>query len=386
MIIVLAPDAFKGSLTAPAAAMAMERGLRRVWPHAEMRRVPMADGGEGTLDVLLAAAGGQRLAARVSGADGAPVRAEFGLLEEEGGPVAVLEAARVVGFSMSGALPVAQRSTVGLGELLRHCLDRGVRRFLVGLGGSSSNDGGCGLLSTLGVRLLDAGRQPLAPTPEGIARLDAVDFSGLDPRVAEADISVLTDVSNPLYGPEGATAVFGPQKGVASAEVAEIDRRLRHLGALCDAWFGAPLSRRRGSGAAGGLGYALQLLGGRRRSGAAAVAQRVGLDTSLRGADWVITGEGRSDGQTLHGKAPAVVAARARRRGVRVTLLSGALDRAGLERLDPCFDGCFSISAGPVSLERAMNDADALLADAAAQLARLFRAVAEPNAPSPEGA
>jgi len=380
--VVLAPDSFKGALSAREAAEALARGLRRVWPGAALRLLPMADGGEGTLDAVLAACGGERRTARVAGADLRPVEAAWGLLPGAGTPgprlappaaVAVLEAAQVVGLTLGPQAGVGDRTTLGLGELLRRCLDEGLRRFLIGVGGSSTNDGGAGVLAALGARLLDAGGRELPPTPAGLAALARVDFSGLDARLAEAEITLLSDVRNPLCGPGGATAVFGPQKGVAAAEVGVFDARLRHFAGLADAWRGEAVSRREGAGAAGGLGYAFQLLGARYRSGAEAVAELAGLDAALRGADWVITGEGRSDAQTLLGKVPCVVARHARRAGVAVTLVSGAV--VDLERLSGEFDGCFPIVPRPMPLDEAMADTARLLADRAEQLARLAAAL-----------
>lgn len=370
--VLLCPDSFKGSLSAPEAAEAMARGLRRVWPGAEIHLMPMADGGEGTLDAVLAATEGQRLQLAVSGADGRPVTAAYGVLDRGEGPVAVLEAAQVVGLTLPLPAEVAQRTTLGLGELVRHCLDQGIRDFMIGLGGSSTNDGGSGVLAALGARLLDHAGQPVHPSPSGLARLVRVDLSGLDRRLKACRITLMADVVNPLCGPLGATAVFGPQKGVAPGEAAEIDGRLRHLAALCDAWYGGPLSTAPGTGAAGGLGYGFALLGASIRSGAEVVCELMGMDAALRETDWVVTGEGRSDAQTLQGKVPMVVAARAARMGVPVTLVSGSLDRGSLPDFARHFQGCFSIAFGPDTLERTMAEGAGLLADSMEQLARLL--------------
>ncbi|MBI5937412.1 MAG: glycerate kinase [Betaproteobacteria bacterium] len=372
LTVVLAPDSFKGCLSAEAVTAAMAAGLKRAWPEVEALALPMADGGEGTLDAVLAATGGVRTVASASGADGRPVEAPYGLVQTAAGETAVLEAAAVVGLTMAGGEPVASRGTQGLGELLRHCLDQGVRRFMLGLGGSSTNDGGAGLLSALGVRLLDAAGHALAPTPEGLAALGRVDFTGLDPRLKQCAITLMTDVQNPLCGPLGATAVFGPQKGVTADQVAVFDARLRHWAELCDAWAGEAISERAGAGSAGGLGYALQLLGAENRSGAEVVAELAGLAAALNRADWAITGEGRSDAQTLLGKVPYVVARHARRAGVPVSLLSGALDGAALPELSSHFDGCFALPEGPMPLAAAMAEAARLLADRAEQMARLL--------------
>lgn len=365
MKILLAPGSFKGSLSAPEAAWAMARGIRRVRSEAEIVLLPMADGGEGTLDAVLAATGGERQEAVVSGADFRPLAAGYGIVEDEGRRTAVLEAARVVGLALAKTTPVGERSTVGLGELVRHCLDRGIRRFLIGLGGTGTNDGGAGLLVALGARLLDGQGCAVNPTPDGLERLAAVDFSTLDPRLKESGIVALADVDSPLCGESGATAVFGPQKGVAPQQIPVFDARLARLAELGDAWFGRRLSLEPGTGAAGGLGYALRLLGAEYRSGAEAVCDLLGFDAALEGADLVLTGEGRSDAQTLRGKAPCVVARHARRAGVPVILLSGAIDHAALPLLRELFDGCFSAAPETMPQEQAMREAAILLADAA---------------------
>lgn len=369
--VLICPDSFKGSLSATQAAEAMALGVRRAWPEAEIFLMPMADGGEGTLDTVLAVSEGQRRRLSVVDADGQPISAAYGVLDRWEGPVAVLETAQVVGLALSGA-GVARRTTRGLGQLVRHCLDQGIREFMIGLGGSSTNDGGAGVLTALGARLLDIDGRTVHPSPEGLARLDRIDFSGLDKRLKACRITLMADVINPLCGPEGATAVFGPQKGVGAAELAEFDGRLRHLAALGDAWYGGPLSRAPGTGAAGGLGYGFALLGASIRSGAEVLCDLLGMDAALRRVDWVITGEGRSDRQTLQGKAPAVVAARAARAGVPVTLVSGAVDRASLAELNRQFQGCFSIVFGPAGLDHAMHDGAGLLTDSLEQLARLL--------------
>jgi len=269
---------------------------------------------------------------------------------------------------------VARRSTRGIGSLLAALLDRGVRHFLIGLGGSSTNDGGAGLLAGLGMRLLDAGGAELPPTPEGLSDLAAVDVSAMNPYLAYARMTLMSDVNNPLCGERGATAIFGPQKGVKPEDVARIDASLARFARLTEEAFGRSAHQRPGAGAAGGLGFALQLLDATFRSGAEVIADVVKLDRLLDGSDWLITGEGRSDEQTLLGKTPFVAAARARARGVPATLLSGSIDPKALPQLKRQFSGCFSITYGPMSLEAAVEAARELLADRAEQLAQLWEA------------
>jgi glycerate kinase len=372
-VVVVAPNSYKGSASATAAAAALARGLARVWPDGERRICPMADGGEGTLDAILSR-GGRRGSARVSGASGTPIDAEFGLIE--GDAIAVIESAQVVGLTEANGIATAveQRSTRGLGELVRTLLDAGIRKFMIGLGGSSTNDAGAGMLAALGVKLVDAKGRDVEPTPLGLKALAQVDASTLDPRLAEAQITIMSDVTNPLCGERGATAIFGPQKGVAIERIAEIDATLARFAPLAERAIARGVKDRPGAGAAGGLGFALLLLGGELRSGAEVVADLLGLDAALDGAHWLITGEGRTDRQTLLGKAPFVAARHAAARGVPATLVSGSIDRSALAELGSHFTSCHALEFGPATLEDCVANAPALLADTAEQLARLFQA------------
>jgi glycerate kinase len=371
--VVLAPDSFKGSLSASDAAAAIAEGLRRVWPAADLRLCPMADGGEGTLDAVLSR-GGQRLTAGISDVAGKPLAVAYGLIGEPA--TAVVEVAQVVGLTdpAVAAIDVEHRTTLGVGEMIRNRLDAGVRSFMIGLGGSSTNDGGAGLLAALGLSLTDARGRAIEPTPAGLATLAAVDASRLDPRLADARIIVMSDVNNPLTGERGATAIFGPQKGVRRERIAEIDGHIANFASLTEGALDRRAQDKPGAGAAGGLGFALQLIGGEMRSGAEVVADLIGLDAALDGADWAITGEGKSDEQTALGKTPLIVARRAAARLIPATLISGSIDRSALPELGRHFAGCFSLPSGPASLEQCLEDAAALLADRAEQLALLFDA------------
>jgi len=372
-VVVLAPNSFKGSVSATAAAAAIAEGLSRVWPDGEHRICPMADGGEGTLDAVLAR-GGRRGTARVPGASGAPVEAAFGLIENDA--TAVIEIAQVVSLTdaRGTAMAVEQRSTRGVGELMRSLLDAGVRNFMVGLGGSSTNDGGAGLLAALGLKVVDAKGRDVEPTPLGLASLAHVEASQLDLRLPSTRITIMSDVTNPLCGERGATAIFGPQKGVTVERVAEIDASLARFASLAEHAIGRSAKNKPGAGAAGGLGFALQLLGGEMRSGAEVVAELSGLDAALDGAQWLITGEGRTDRQTLLGKAPLIAAHHAVARGVPATLISGSIDRAALPELAAHFASCHALAFGPATLDESVANAAGLLTDTAEQLARLFQA------------
>jgi glycerate kinase len=368
-IVVVAPDSFKGSLSALEVAQAIAAGVRRALPEAQVRLCPMADGGEGTLDAMLAQ-GGERRTLRVRGAAQAQRDAAVGLLPDGS---AVIETAEIVGITDALAMQtdVEARSTRGMGEAIRMLLDAGARRFFVALGGSSTNDGGAGLLVGLGAKLLDAQGRELDPTPAALGALARVDASGLDARLAQATFVAMSDVDNPLTGEHGATAVFGPQKGVTAERIGPLDAVLAHFAALAETALGRAARELPGAGAAGGLGFALHLLGARFEPGAEVVAAQVGLDAALQSADWLITGEGRSDAQTLHGKAPFIACRHARAAGVPATLLSGGVDSNALARLGEHFAGCFSPAPGPITLEVAIRDAARLLTNEAEQLARL---------------
>ncbi|MFC3533756.1 glycerate kinase [Vogesella facilis] len=365
MRCVLAPDSFKGSLAAPEVAAAVASGLRRVLPDIVLDICPMADGGEGTLQALASAGVGSLRSALVSDAEARPRQVQW----LQGDALAVLEVAQVVGLPDVGRSTLAERHSGGVGELLHLLLDAGCRRVAIALGGSSTNDGGAGLLAALGGRWLAADGSELPPLPASWPQAVYFDESGLDPRLATLALEVWSDVSNPLCGPQGASAVFGPQKGLTAAQLPQFDTALQTLAtALLRQRPGLALDVA-GGGAAGGMGFALQWLGARQLSGATAVAAANGLAARIAAADWVITGEGRSDSQTLHGKAPALVAQLARSAGVPVSLLSGAVEDN--PALAASFDGCFSLCPQPASLAQAMQHAAAWLAQAAEQMLRL---------------
>jgi glycerate kinase len=376
--IVVAADSFKGSLSAPDVCAALGRGLARAMPAIDLRLRPMADGGEGTLDAILAAIGeaAQRKTADVRGAGGAVVTAAYGLVPHPDGLTAVIEVAQVVGITdeKAMAMVIDDRSTRGVGDLIKALLDAGMRRFMIGLGGSSTNDGGSGLLEALGLALSDSDGHAISPTPNGMASLARVDASALDSRLAACEITIMSDVNNPLTGAMGATAIFGPQKGVRPDDVERFDAILGHFATLAENALGRRVAASPGAGAAGGLGFALALLGGAFSSGAEVVAELVGLDAALADADWAITGEGRSDRQTLLAKAPFVVAQHAAARNVPVTLVSGAIDPAALADLGRHFAGCFGLPHGPSTLPDCIANAAQLLEERAREIARVFLA------------
>lgn len=367
MKIVIAPDSFKESLSAAAVAAALAEGLRRVLPQAEVVIVPMADGGEGTLDALTSVEGARFVTEKVHDALGAPITARYGILADQS--TAILEVAEVIGLAriaLELRSPLAT-SSYGVGEMMRACLDGGLRRVVVGLGGSATVDGGAGMLQALGARFFDAAgvELPAPLTGGGLADIATLDLSALDLRLADLDLDIACDVDNPLCGPTGAAAVFGPQKGASPSDVMRLDHDLRRLFDLLEDACGCKVADCAGAGAAGGLGAALLLvLHGSVRPGVEVVIDATGLKEAISGALVVVTGEGRVDEQTLFGKAPAGVARLARSLGVPVVAVGGGL--AAVERLwqSGLFDAVEAAVSGPCSMPEALRDAHCNLVDA----------------------
>jgi glycerate kinase len=325
MRILVAPDKFRGTLTGAEAARAIASGWRRARPDDEIEEVPLADGGEGTLDVLVQAFNGRRRTATVTGPLGDPTEADYGLIPREGGPLGVVEMSRASGLRLlpEDRRDVTRATTRGTGELILAAA-RTSSEILVSIGGSATNDGGAGMAQALGVRLLDGAGGDLAPGGAALLDLAAIDAGGLDPDVARARILVACDVDNPLTGPEGASAVYGPQKGATPEDVALLDRALGRLADVLLRDLGADVRELPGAGAAGGLGAGLvAFLGAELRPGVDVVMDAVGFSGRLAGADLVVTGEGRLDVQSLHGKVPAGVVRRARAAGTPVMILCG---------------------------------------------------------------
>lgn len=373
MRIVVAPQEFKGSLTAVQAAAAIATGLTRVLPDATVEQVPLADGGPGTVAAVVAAAGGELRTVTCRDPLGRPITAAFGLVD--GGRTAVVEMAAAAGLTLlrPEERDARRASTEGVGDLIRAAVGAGARRIVVGLGGSATNDGGSGMARALGVRFLDADGHELPPGGAALLHLARVDIAGLDPRLRDVEVIGATDVRNPLCGPEGASAVYGPQKGATPTEVAELDAALRHYADVLRRDLGVDVAEQPGAGAAGGLGAALvAFLGARLRSGFELVAEVVHLEPRLAGADLVITGEGRLDGQSLFGKTTVGVARLARRHAVPAVALCGGLGEGWEQALAEGLTAAWSIAPGPATLAELEARAAALLASAATQVARLF--------------
>ncbi|SKA82856.1 glycerate kinase [Thiothrix eikelboomii] len=376
MKILLAPDSFKESLSAAKAAAAMARGVRQVLPQAELLLLPVADGGEGTAEALVSATQGQFMFHTVTDPLGREITAHWGLLNNAREPVAVIEVAAASGLER---LAVEERnpcitSTHGTGELIMAALDQGVRRFIIGLGGSATNDAGAGMLQALGVRLLDANGQTIPPGGLGLQSLRYIDVSTLDPRLAHCVFEVACDVDNPLTGARGAAAVFAPQKGANDAMVRELDAALLHFAHLVQSLTGRDVGSLQGAGAAGGLGAAfMAFLPAQLKSGVDIVLDACGFDEHVRDADLVITGEGKIDGQTAHGKTPIGVARRAKQHGVPVIALAGSITAGAEAVYDQGIDAVFSIVPGVVTLPDALRDAEANLERTSIGLARVIK-------------
>jgi len=365
-VLVVAPDKFKGSLTAPEAAAALARGLRRRLPGARVVEHPIADGGEGSLDMVLAQ-GFRPVGCTVSGPTGEPVQATFAL----DGQDALVEMAAAAGLGrLPGGMPddrtARTASTYGVGELIRQALDRGARRIVLAVGGSATTDGGAGMAAALGARLLP----PSGPGGAGLLAVERLDLSGLDGRLAQTSVVVACDVDNPLTGPSGAAAVYGPQKGATAQTVALLDRALEHWADLVASATGRDLRELPGAGAAGGLGFgAAALLGAEVRSGVETLLDLSGFARAAAGADLVIVGEGSLDEQSLRGKGPIGVAAAAVRAGARVVAVAGRSTHAPHQVRPLGIDAVHTLSELEPDAEQSMRHAADLLEATAERIA-----------------
>ena len=374
MRIVLAPDSFKGSLSAAKICMAMEEGIRSACPDAQVVHLPMADGGEGTIESLIAALGGSIREATVRDPLGREVRASYGVLAD--GRTAVVETAQASGFTL---LSNEERnplvaSTFGTGQLISRCLDEGYRNVLVGLGGSATNDGGTGMMRALGVRFLDGGGAELPEGGGALGKLKRIDLSGKDPRLAELKVTAITDVRNVLCGEDGASRVFGPQKGASEADVSLLDEALAVFAMILKEQLGADVAAVPGAGAAGGMGAGvLAFLGAELRPGFELLAETYRFGERIADADLMITGEGKLDRQTLSGKVVSGVCRQAHERGVPVVALCGAVALPAGELDELGLTAGLSIALGPCELSEAVANAYAWTRDRTEQLMRLIK-------------
>lgn len=371
MKIVLAPDSFKESMTASQAVAAMREGVRSVLPDAECIGVPMADGGEGTVDAVVDALGGERVTVEVSDPLGRPTHATYGYVAAH--RLAVIEMASASGLELvaKSDRDVLRASTFGVGQLIISALDHGATELLIGIGGSATNDGGAGMLTALGVSFTDATGAVLPPGGAVLAGLQHIDVSGMDPRLADTHIRIASDVTAPLLGTGGASAVFGPQKGAGPDDVESLEAALTRLVTVTDTALGHARPDRPGSGAAGGLGFGLmEFLAAECVPGVELIAQTVGLPQSLRGADWVFTGEGSVDAQTMLGKTPFGVAQAAAGTGARVVIFAGRVAADADVLLTNGVEKLVAITEPGTPLEQALRDGPAALARAAAAVCR----------------
>jgi glycerate kinase len=374
MKIVIAPDSFKESLSAMEVAIEIEAGFKEIFPHAQYLKMPVADGGEGTVQAMIDATSGRRIEVTVSGPLGEPVPAFYGLTG--GDLVAVIEMAAASGLALVAPhlRNPLRTSSHGTGELIRCALDAGARRFVLGVGGSATNDGGAGMLQALGVRLLDAQGADLAPGGGALAQLARIDASHLDPRIKECIFDIACDVSNPLVGPQGASVVFGPQKGATAEMVRQLDANLLHYANVIARDHGAEIADVPGAGAGGGISAAMMaFLGGRLRPGSEIVTDAIGLDLALHDADLVITGEGRVDSQSIHGKTPIGVARVAQRHGKPVIAIAGSLSADSAVVHLHGIDALFGAVSRPCSVDEAFDDAAFNVRRAARNIAATLR-------------
>ena len=374
MHILIAPDSFKDALGATEAANAIAKGIHQASPEASWTLCPLGDGGEGTLEALLTASGAEARSLDVHDALNRPRTAQWGWINDR--HTAIVELAEASGLQH---LTLEERdalhtTTRGVGELITAALEEGARHLILTLGGSATNDGGTGMMSALGVRFLDDNDQPLEPGGAALARLARIDLSGIDPRLAELTVEAAVDVNNPLCGDQGASAIFGPQKGATKEQVNQLDHALARLADITAEATGHDHRYSAGAGAAGGMGFAaLAFLKATLRPGIELVMEQVGFEQALERADLVITGEGRLDGQSLSGKTPIGVSRAARRQGVPCVVLAGKLDSGWEKALEEGVTAAFALADGPMALEEALERTSELLAARSASIIRLFQ-------------
>ncbi len=376
MKVVVAMDSFKGSMTSMGAGNAVKEGILRAIPQAEVVVKPLADGGEGTIDALMEGLGGKRIVLSVTGPMGKRTECSYGILED--GKTAVMEMAQAAGITL---VAEAERNplcatTYGVGEMIRDAVHKGCRHFIMGIGGSATNDGGVGMLTALGFCFLDEKGQPVKVGADILSRITAVNANGVLPELKECEFCIACDVNNPLCGENGASFIYGPQKGVPLELCSKVDEDMRHYAEIAEAFSGKNCRETAGAGAAGGLGFAfLTFLNARLMPGAELILNTVCLEEELKTAQYVVTGEGRLDDQTMMGKAPTKVAKLAKQYGCKVLAFAGSVTRDAVKCNDAGIDAFFPIIRDIVSREKAMEPETARqnIADTAEQVFRLVR-------------
>lgn len=373
MKIIIASDSYKGSLTAKEVADSIERGLLRYNSEIEIVKVPMADGGEGTVQSLVDASNGEIITLQAHDPILRKIDSFYGILGDR--ETAVIEMAAASGLPLlkNGELNPLVTSSYGTGELIKNALDRGCRKFIIGLGGSATNDAGVGMLKALGAKFKDSKGDSIPEGGEGLLELKNIDLSGLDPRIKECTIKVACDVDNPLYGLQGAAYIFGPQKGANEVMVRELDRALIHFSKVVYHSLGVDVSRIKGGGAAGGLGAAMvAFLGAKLEKGIDIIIQQTQLRKVVEDADLVITGEGMIDYQTKFGKTPYGVAQVAKKMNIPVVAIAGAIGNEVDTLYEHGFDGIFSIINKPMTLDESIENSSQLLEETAYRVIRMF--------------
>ena len=365
MKIIVAPDSFKGSLTSIQAANAIEKGIKKAAQNykepVEVIKVPMADGGEGTVEAIVSANGGRIITTQVLDPLGREVDSFFGVLPDN---TAVIEMAAASGINLlsEDERNPMKTTTYGTGQLIKKALDYGCKRIIIGIGGSATNDGGVGMAQALGIRFLDKEGNQIGFGGGELYKIEKIDTSLLDPRIFDTSITIASDVKNPLCGPNGASAVYGPQKGATPEMVEILDRNLKHFAAVIQKQFNIDILNVPGSGAAGGLGASLMgFLGAKFCMGIKLVMELVQLEEKIKNADMVITGEGSTDYQTLFGKVPLGIAKIAKKHNKPVVCISGSLGEGYEELYNEGIEAFFSIVNRPMNLEEAMGRSEELL-------------------------
>ena len=372
--VVAAPQTFKGSISALNAAEAISIGVKNIYPSAEVFLCPVADGGDGTLETLVEVSNGNIVECVVEGPTGTPVEAQWGAMGDE--QTAVIEMARTSGLAL---LDLNERdplnaSTYGLGEAILSALDQNYRKFIIGIGGSATNDGGAGMAQAVGISLKDEFGKEIPRGGAALSKLHSIDTVGIDPRIKQSEFMVACDVNNPLTGPEGASAVYGPQKGATPEMITQLDEALKNFAETILRDLGEEVEHISGAGAAGGLGAGMMaFMGGTLKPGVDIVLDTVGLADKLKGTDIVITGEGGIDFQTVYDKAPIGVAKLAKNLGIPTIALAGLVGKDFQVVHKDGIESVFSIVNGPMTLENASSNAHRLIVESTEQVMRLLR-------------
>lgn len=373
MKIIVAPDSFKGSCSAICIAHAIESGIKKVFPNAQIVKIPIADGGEGTVEALLLGCGGEMKQIEVVGPMGEMVTAKYGVLRNGSAVIEMAVASGLTLVAKEKRNPLVA-TTYGTGQLIKAALDEGCHKIIIGIGGSATNDGGVGMAQALGVSFQDEDGNELGNGGGELYKLSRIDLRGLDPRLGETEVVVACDVSNPLTGPEGAVAVYGPQKGATPEDVKLLDENLRHYARIIKEQLGIDISHVPGAGAAGGMGAGLMVFcSARLQTGIETVMDVVGFDRYLKDAELVVTGEGQIDGQSVYGKVPVGVAKRAKKFNLPVLVVTGGMGSEAHKVYDYGIDAIMSIPPGPISLREAMEHCERLVEEAAERMMRMLQ-------------